>query len=70
MIHSSLSAVCCFDNRYKGKHPVAWKEYCGEYWLKELQESMDRYTGSRDKTEILLKMALNTIQSINLTIVI
>ena len=19
-----------------GKQPVAWKEYCGEYWLKEL----------------------------------
>ena len=26
-IHSSLSAVCCFDNGYVGKHPVAWKEY-------------------------------------------
>ena len=43
---------------------MAWKEYCAEYWLKELQESMDRYTG--DITEILLKMALNTIQSMNL----
>ena len=29
--------------------------------LKELQESMDRSTGRRDTTEILLKTALNTI---------
>ena len=36
-----------------------------EYWLKELQESMDRCTGPCDIIEILLKMALNTIQSIN-----
>ena len=44
---------------------MAWKEYCAEYWLKELQESMDRCTGCCDITEILMKMALNTIQSIN-----
>ena len=48
-----------------GKQPVAWKECCAENWLKELQESIDRCTGHRDITEILLKMALNTIQSIN-----
>ena len=35
------------------------------YWLKELQEGMDRCTGRRNITEILLKTALNTIQSIN-----
>ena len=58
-----LTAVSCFDNGYVGKHPVAWKEYCAEYWLKELQESMNRCTGRRDITEILLKTALNTIQS-------
>ena len=34
-------------------------------WLKELHESMDRCTGRRDLTEILLKTALNSIQSIN-----
>ena len=34
------------------KQPVAWKEYYGEYRLKELQESMDRCTDRRDKTEI------------------
>ena len=42
---SSLTAVRCFDNGYVGKQPVARKEYCAEYWLKELQESMDRCTG-------------------------
>ena len=61
-IHSFLTAVCCFDNGYVGKQPVAWKEYCAEYWLKELQESMDRCTGRRDMTEMLLKRAISTIQ--------
>ena len=60
-IHSSLTAVCCFDNVYVGKQPVAWKEFCVEYWLKELQESMDRCTGYHNITEILMKTALNTI---------
>ena len=54
----------CFDIGYVGKQPVAWKEYCAEYWLKELQESMDRCTGRRDVTGIMLKTALNAIQSI------
>ena len=66
-IHSSLTAVRCFDNGYVGKQSVAWKEYGAGYWLKELQETMDRCTGRRDITEILLKTALNNIQSINLT---
>ena len=35
-IHFSLTAVRCFDNGYVGKQPVAWKEYCVDYWLKEL----------------------------------
>ena len=47
-IHSSLTAVCCFDNGYVGKQPVAWKEYCVVYWL-----SMDRCTGRRNITELL-----------------
>ena len=64
-IYSSLTAIRCFDNDYVGKQPVAWKEYCVEYWLKELQESMDRCTGRRDITETLLKTAQNTIRSIN-----
>ena len=34
-IHSSLTIVCCFDNGYVEKQPVAWKEYCVECWLKE-----------------------------------
>ena len=48
-IHSSLTAVRCFDNGYVEKQSAAWKEYCAEFWLKELQESMDRCT-SRDIT--------------------
>ena len=59
---SSLTAFHCFNNVHFGKQPVAWREYCVE---KELQESMDRCTGSCDITEILLKMVLN-IESINL----
>ena len=47
------------------KQPVASKEDRAEYWLKELQESMDRCTGCRNLTEIWLKMELNTIQVIN-----
>ena len=34
--------------------------------LKKFQVSIDRCTGRRDITEILLKTALNTVQSINL----
>ena len=64
-IHSSLTAVRCFDSGYVGKQPVAWKEYCTKYWFKELQESMDRCTSPRDITEILLTTALNIIRSIN-----
>ena len=64
-IHSSLTAFRCFDDGYVGKQPVTWKEHCAEYWLKELKENMDRCIGRRDITEILLKTALNTIQSIN-----
>ena len=53
-IYSSLTAVRCFDNGFVGKQPVTWKEYCAEYWLQELQESMNRNTGRRDIIEILL----------------
>ena len=51
-----------------GKQAVVWKEYFVEYWLKEFQESMDRYSGNHDSADILLKMALNTIQLINQSI--
>ena len=30
---SSVTGVQCFDDGYVGKQPVAWKEYCVEYWL-------------------------------------
>ena len=67
-MHSPLIAVHCFNNGYVEKQPVAWKEYCAEFWLKELQESMDRCTVCCDITEILLKKVLNTIQSTNQSI--
>ena len=62
----TVDAVHCLDNVYVGKQPVAWKECCAVYWSKELDESMDRCADRRDLTEILLKAALNTIQSIKL----
>ena len=49
-IHSSVTAVLCFDNGYVRKKPLAWKEYCAEDWLKEHQESID-CTGCPDITE-------------------
>ena len=63
-IRSSLTAV----HGYVGKQPVDMEEYCAEYCLKERQESMDRCTGHGDIPEILLKMTLNTLQSINQSI--
>ena len=42
-----------------------WFEYCAKYWLKELQENMDRCNGRCDITELLLKTALKSIQSFN-----
>ena len=48
-----------------GKQPMAWKEYCEENWWKEHYESMIRCTVHLDITEMMLKMALNTIQSVN-----
>ena len=63
--HSSLTAVHCFDDKYVGKQPMAWKKYCAQVLVKKLQESMDRCTDHRDITERLLKTALNTIQLIS-----
>ena len=54
-IHSSLTSVYCLDNKYVRNQPVALKEYCAEYWLNELQASMDRCTGHCDITERLLE---------------
>ena len=65
IIATGFIPVRSFDNGYVGKQPVVWKEYCAEYSLKELQQSMDSSTGRRDITEILLKTALNTIQSMS-----
>ena len=54
-VRSSLTTDRCFDNGYMGKQPVAWEEYCAEYWLKELQGSMDRCIDPHDITEILFE---------------
>ena len=64
-IYFSLTHVYCFTDGYVGKQPVAWKEYCTEYWLKELQEGMNMCSGHCSITEITLKVAIKTIQSIN-----
>ena len=65
MIHSSLTVVNCFENDSVGKQPVAWKECCAEYCLKELQESMGMCTGRLDINEIPLKTALPVIQLVD-----
>ena len=59
-----LKSLCrpLFNNGYVEKQPVSWKVSC-KVLAKRIQESMDRCTGHRDITEILLKMALNTIHS-------
>ena len=44
--------VACFEKW------SAWKEYCAENWLKEFQESIDRFTGRCNISKILLKTAL------------
>ena len=65
-----LSLLSVVSTMVKWKQPVAWKDYCADYWLKELQGNMDRYSGLRDITEIWLNTVLNTItQSINQSIV-
>ena len=61
--HSSLKAVYCFDDGHMGKQPVACKEYCAEYWQEDLRESMDRYTGCRNTTEIMMETTLTPIKS-------
>ena len=65
-IHSPLTAVRYFYDGYVGQQPMDCEEYCAEYWLKVLQESMDRCTGRPHMIEILDKTALNTMQSVNL----
>ena len=60
-----LTAVRCFDN-----HEAAsgLERILCSVLVKEFQESMDRRTGRRYITEVLLETALNTIQSINQSI--
>ena len=41
LLFCSFTAVHCFDYGNVGNQPVALNEYCVEYRLKELQETMD-----------------------------
>ena len=50
-----------FNYGYVGKQPVAWKEYCVEYWFKELQDSTDRCTAWHDIAEIMFKNGVNSL---------
>ena len=45
------------------KVAIVFDEYFAEHWLIGLRETMYRCNSRRDITEILLKTALNTIQS-------
>ena len=65
-IHVCLTTVPFFEDGYVEKQLVVWKEHFAEYWLKELLKSMDSCTGMCDIIEIMLKSALNNIQSIRL----
>ena len=64
-VHSSLTAVHCFDNRYVGKQPVAWKELCVKYWLKEPQESMVRRTGHHNISNSIICLEFQSINRKN-----
>ena len=35
-----------------GKQPVDWKEYCVEFWKKELDKCMKSYIGRRDTSSV------------------
>ena len=56
-IHSSLTAVHCFDDGYVRRQPMAWKEYCAGVPVKESSKAWIGVLA----TEIMLKMALCTI---------
>ena len=64
-ILSKLLGAFLHDDGFVGNQPVAWQEYCVEYRLKELQESMDRCTGCHDITEIKDKRGIkhNTMKN-------
>ena len=47
---------------------MAWKEFLAENYFTNPQECMDRCYGLRDKTEIMLEMALNTKRPTTLVI--
>ena len=36
-IFKKVFSTMVYTDGYVGKQPVAWKEYCADYWLKEIQ---------------------------------
>ena len=48
---SPQSIVHGSDKGYVGKQPVAWKEYCADYWLKNSRKAWIGETDCLDITE-------------------
>ena len=70
MIGTVIGFIALLQLSFIRMHPVAWKEYFVEYWLKEIQESMDKYIGCHAITEIMLKTVLNTTQRLKQSLII
>ena len=62
----SVTSVHYSDDGHVHKPMVDWKD-CVEHWETVKQESMDRYAGCCDITEIMLKLVLKTKQSTKFT---
>ena len=54
----------CFNNSCVGKQPVAWKEYCVEYFYRRPKQSKGRQIGRHNITEIILIAALKNKKAI------
>ena len=61
-IHSSLTAVHCFDKWLFGKTASDLKRILYGVLNKELQKTMERFTGRCNVIEIMLTTRLSTIQ--------
>ena len=65
-IRYSLTDVHCFDDGNVGKQPVVWEEYCAEYRLKELGESMDRCTNGNRRDVTFFFFFLNDVKQLTI----
>ena len=52
ILDSSLTVDHCFDEKYVGNKPMAWKKNCVDYWWNDTPGSKDSYSCSQDITEI------------------